>query len=85
MGGGIVGGVTGGSGVAAIRWFWRHQTRRFLRQQLLEHGIPICVKCGYDLTGNTSGKCPECFTESTVNPHVENAEEHVEQQATEKT
>lgn len=21
----------------------------------------ICRKCGYDLTGNTSGRCPECF------------------------
>ncbi len=20
----------------------------------------LCVKCGYDLTGNTSGRCPEC-------------------------
>lgn len=23
----------------------------------------LCVKCGYDLTGNTSGKCPECGSE----------------------
>jgi uncharacterized paraquat-inducible protein A len=22
----------------------------------------LCVKCGYDLTGNTSGVCPECGT-----------------------
>lgn len=22
----------------------------------------LCVRCGYDLTGNTSGRCPECFT-----------------------
>ena len=21
-----------------------------------------CVRCGYDLTGNTSGTCPECGT-----------------------
>lgn len=21
-----------------------------------------CVKCNYDLTGNTSGRCPECGT-----------------------
>lgn len=20
----------------------------------------LCVRCGYDLTGNTSGRCPEC-------------------------
>ena len=23
---------------------------------------PVCEKCGYDLTGNTSGVCPECGT-----------------------
>lgn len=23
----------------------------------------LCVECGYDLTGNVSGKCPECGTE----------------------
>lgn len=22
----------------------------------------LCVKCGYDLHGNVSGRCPECFT-----------------------
>lgn len=22
----------------------------------------LCVKCGYDLTGNISGVCPECGT-----------------------
>ncbi len=25
-----------------------------------EHGL--CVNCGYDLTGNVSGRCPECGT-----------------------
>lgn len=24
----------------------------------------LCVKCGYNLTGNTSGVCPECGTEA---------------------
>ena len=23
---------------------------------------PRCVRCGYDLTGNVSGRCPECGT-----------------------
>ena len=33
------------------------------------HGL--CVKCGYDLTGNASGGCPECGTtiEQRVNPN----------------
>jgi hypothetical protein len=21
---------------------------------------PVCTRCGYNLTGNTSGVCPEC-------------------------
>lgn len=25
-------------------------------------GRPVCHKCGYDLTGNVSGICPECGT-----------------------
>jgi hypothetical protein len=25
-----------------------------------------CQTCGYDLTGNTSGRCPECGTETAV-------------------
>jgi hypothetical protein len=36
--------------------------RRFLRQRLSEEGIPICIECSYDLTGNASGICPECGT-----------------------
>jgi hypothetical protein len=24
--------------------------------------MPSCHRCGYDLTGNTSGTCPECGT-----------------------
>ncbi len=24
------------------------------------HAVPICDNCGYDLTGNVSGACPEC-------------------------
>lgn len=27
-----------------------------------------CAKCGYDLTGNTSGACPECGTENDAAP-----------------
>lgn len=26
----------------------------------MQTGPILCDKCGYDLTGNTSGKCPEC-------------------------
>ncbi len=27
---------------------------------LAARGEPICTACGYNLTGNVSGKCPEC-------------------------
>ena len=29
---------------------------------MMDMGIPICVQCHYNLTGNTSGTCPECGT-----------------------
>jgi hypothetical protein len=28
-------------------------------------GRPRCRSCGYDLRGNTSGRCPECGTATT--------------------
>ena len=62
--GAIVGGVTGGTGFVALRWYSRHRYRRFLRERLNSQGIPICMKCGYDLTGNVSGICPECGSPS---------------------
>jgi len=27
-----------------------------------QYAPPQCLKCGYDLTGNVSGRCPECGT-----------------------
>ncbi len=36
--------------VGMVAHFWRH--RRFPPGH--------CSRCGYDLTGNVSGKCPEC-------------------------
>ena len=34
--------------------------RRFLRRRRIKPGH--CTTCGYDLTGNTTGRCPECGT-----------------------
>lgn len=31
-----------------------------LRWQECDHEGGICDRCGYNLTGNTSGRCPEC-------------------------
>ena len=34
--------------------------QRTLWRILVQEGIPCCTSCGYDLTANTSGICPEC-------------------------
>ncbi len=44
----------------AVLWFARQDIRRRLRAQLASKGIPVCIPCGYNLTGNVSGVCPEC-------------------------
>lgn len=33
---------------------------RMQRVQIVAEGQPHCRNCGYDLTGNASGRCPEC-------------------------
>lgn len=62
MYGGLVGGITGGSGLVVITWFWRFRCRKFIRQQLVARGIPICIKCGYDVRGQIEPRCSECGT-----------------------
>ncbi len=55
--------IQGAGPVAATffcAWVFHKKAQGSLRRQLLERGIPICVKCGYYLTGNVSGRCPEC-------------------------
>jgi len=37
-------------------WLW-HRDRRLISSS---PGHLLCLRCGYDLTGNTSGVCPEC-------------------------
>lgn len=44
----------------------RRWMRRFLRDYLNDHGIPICRNCGYDLRGKATPRCPECGTDSCV-------------------
>jgi len=38
--------------------FWSDHRRRMR--------VGCCEKCGYDLTGNTTGRCSECGVESDV-------------------
>ena len=46
--------------------FTAYPTLAFIRGPLRRHRRRkrgLCVRCGYDLTGNVSGVCPECGTE----------------------
>ena len=56
-------------------WAWEHLWRkiherrwlRLARQILNERGKGrLCIDCGYDLTGNTTGRCPECGAVAVV-------------------
>ena len=46
--------------LAVAVWSTRRDNRPRLRVQLVASGISICIPCGYNLTGNVSGVCPEC-------------------------
>lgn len=39
-------------------------------RQFFSHGGGACSQCGYDLTGNMSGRCPECGTPIVVSAHA---------------
>lgn len=44
-------------------FFGSHGLARFwsrLRYSGLRRQMGLCVRCGYEMTGNTSGRCPEC-------------------------
>ena len=47
-------------GATASLFFWHRPYIRFLRQYLQDHGKTVCLKCGYDLRGQTEPRCPEC-------------------------
>ena len=38
---------------------------------LAAHGEPICTACGYNLTGNVAGRCPECGRQTNSVDSVE--------------
>jgi len=46
--------------IAVLLLSSRHRRRRLRRKR------GKCIRCGYDLTGNESGVCPECGTEVTM-------------------
>ncbi len=57
---GAISFLGGGVGGVWIVLSCRRRVRAFLRQCLCENGVPMCIPCGYDLRGNTTGICPEC-------------------------
>jgi hypothetical protein len=60
----VVGGCAG-------HFIWHRPYIRFVRRYLQDHGVAVCLKCGYDLRGQTEPRCPECgepFDESLINP-----------------
>jgi predicted RNA-binding Zn-ribbon protein involved in translation (DUF1610 family) len=50
------------AGFGGYIWVWlgQNQMRASIRRQLRDRGVPVRLGCGYDLTGNESGTCPEC-------------------------
>jgi hypothetical protein len=44
----------------ATEILWRILRARLWRRR--EAAFPSCARCGYNLTGNVSGTCPECGT-----------------------
>lgn len=59
----IVGSICGGGVVTLIGLLFRNACRRFLRERLIEQGVPVCLPCGYDLREIKSARCPECGAE----------------------
>ncbi len=51
-------------GCLYISWWWTKWklVPKHLRRLMVEHGIIICLKCGYDLRGSKD-ICPECGEE----------------------
>ena len=50
--------IVGTAGACLSGWVMAYEIQRRRRRRL--RGKRPCVHCGYELTGNTSGICPEC-------------------------
>ncbi len=44
----------------AVTLLFRRKVRQHLRRELVKCGVPICIKCAYDLRGQDEPRCPEC-------------------------
>lgn len=52
--------------IAVVDFFLSEDRRRGVLG--LERGRFVCMRCGYDLTGNETGRCPECGLYTMVEP-----------------
>ena len=48
-------------GCLPVSWLWMEWklVPKYLRRRMVEHGIELCISCGYDLRGSKD-RCPEC-------------------------
>lgn len=44
----------------SFRWFGAPLLLKSLRKEMNSQGIPVCLRCGYDLKGSVGAACPEC-------------------------
>lgn len=54
--------VTAATALPPLLWLGVRGRRRSARRRRIRRGL--CRQCGYDLRGGTSGRCPECGTDS---------------------
>jgi hypothetical protein len=55
-------------GAASLYALAAHPFRRWRRRRR-----GLCLRCGYNLTGNVSGRCPECGTPTDPSAHTSGA------------